>query len=69
MGRHAKHNAHRGGRKLGCSGQPVCMEDQFNDVVVEEVLIHTVTDGKELDNAVAGEPLTQQGEVDGDDVE
>ena len=29
-------------------------EDQFDDVVIEEVLIHTVTDEKELDNAVAG---------------
>ena len=41
-------------------------EDQFDDVVVEEVLIHTVMD-EELDNAVAGEP--QQGEADEDDVE
>ena len=45
------------------------VEDQFDDVVIEEALIHTVTDDKELDNAVAGEPLMQQGEVDGDDVE
>ena len=43
-------------------------EDQFDDVV-EEVLIHTVTDEKEVDNAGAGEPLAQQGEADGDDVE
>ena len=43
-------------------------EDQFDDVVTEEVLIHTVTD-EELDNAVAGELLTQQGEADEDDVE
>ena len=43
-------------------------EDQFDDVA-EEVLIHTVTDEKELDSAVAGEPLTQQGEADEDDVE
>ena len=41
-------------------------EDQFDDVV-EEVLIHTVTDEQELDSAVAGEP--QQGEADEDDVE
>ena len=38
------------------------VEDQFDDVVIEEALIHTVTDDKELDNAVAGEPLMQQGE-------
>ena len=44
-------------------------EDQFDNVVIEEVLIHTVTDEKELDNAVAGEPLVQQGEADEDDVE
>ena len=44
-------------------------EDQFDDVVIGEVLIHTVTDEKESDNAVAGEPLAQQGEADGDDVE
>ena len=37
-------------------------EDQFDDVV-EEVLIHTVTDEKELDNAGAGEPLAQPGEA------
>ena len=43
-------------------------EDQFDDVVVEEVLIHTVMD-EELDNAVAEEPLAQQGEADEDDVE
>ena len=43
------------------------VEDQFDDVVVEEVLIHTVTD-EELDNAVVGEPLAQQGEADEDDV-
>ena len=41
-------------------------EDQFDDVVVEEVLIHTVTD-EELDSAVEGEP--QQGEADENDVE
>ena len=41
-------------------------EDQFDDVV-EEVLIHTVTDEQELDSAVEGEP--QQGEADEDDVE
>ena len=45
------------------------MEDQFDDVVIEEVLTHTVTDEKELDNAVVGEPLVQQGEADEDDVE
>ena len=45
------------------------MEDQFDDVVIEEVLIQTVTEEKELDHAVAGEPLTQQGEADEDDVE
>ena len=44
-------------------------EDQFDDVVIEEVLIHTITDEKELDHAVAGKPLVQQGEADGDDVE
>ena len=44
-------------------------EDQFDDVVIEEVLMHTITDEKELDHAVVGEPLVQQGEVDGDDVE
>ena len=44
-------------------------EDQFDNVVIEEVLIHTVTDEKELDNAVVGEPLTQQSEADEDDVE
>ena len=44
-------------------------EDQFNDVVIGEVSIQTVTEGKELDNVVAGEPLTQQGEADEDDVE
>ena len=43
-------------------------EDQF-DNVVEEVLIHTVTDENELDSAGAGQPLTQLGEADGDDVE
>ena len=42
------------------------VEDQFDDV---EVLIHTVTDEKELDSAVAGEPLARQGEADEDDVE
>ena len=45
------------------------VEDQFDDVVIEEVVIHTITDEKELDHAVAGEPPTQQGEVDEDDVE
>ena len=44
-------------------------EDQFDDVVIEEVLIHTITDEKELDHAVVGEPPTQQGEADEDDVE
>ena len=44
-------------------------EDQFDDVVIEEVLIHAVTDEKELDNAVVGEPHAQQGEADEDDVE
>ena len=44
-------------------------EDQFNDVVIGEVLIQTVTEEKELDQAVVGEPLTQQGEADEDDVE
>ena len=44
-------------------------EDQFDDVVIEEALIHTVTDEKELDNAEAGEPLAQQGEMDENDVE
>ena len=42
------------------------VEDQFDDVV-EEVLIHTVTDEQELDSAVEGE--LQQGEADEDDVE
>ena len=45
------------------------VEDQFDDVVIEEVLIHTVMDEKELDHAVAGEPLMQQGEVDENDLE
>ena len=43
-------------------------EDQFDDVVIE-VLIQTVTEEKETDHAVAGEPLTQQGEAGEDDVE
>ena len=41
-------------------------ENQFDDVI-EEVLIHSVTDEQELDSAVEGEP--QQGEADEDDVE
>ena len=45
------------------------VEDQFDDVVIEEVVIHTITDEKELDHAVVGEPPMQQGEVDEDDVE
>ena len=44
-------------------------EDQFDDVVIEEVLIQTVAEEKELDHAVVGEPLTQQGGADEDDVE
>ena len=44
-------------------------EDQFDDVVIGEVSIQTVREGKELDHVVAGEPLTQQGEADEDDVE
>ena len=46
------------------------VEDQFNDVIVEdEVVIQTVMEEEELDHAVAGEPLTQQGEADEDDVD
>ena len=66
MGRHAKHNAHWRGRKLGHIDSQSAAEDQFDDVV-EEVLIHTVTDEQELDSAVPEEP--QQGEADEDDVE
>ena len=43
-------------------------EDQFDDVVIEEVLIQTVAEEKELDHAMAGEPLTQQGKMAEDDV-
>ena len=43
-------------------------EDQFDDVVIE-VLIQTVTEEEELDHAVAGEPLMQQGDADEDDAE
>ena len=45
------------------------MEDQFDDVVIEEVLIQTGAEEKELDKAVAGELPTQLGEADEDDVE
>ena len=46
------------------------MEDQFDDVIVEdEVVIQTVMEGEELDHAVVGEPLTQWGEADEDDVD
>ena len=44
-------------------------EDQFDDVEIEEVLIQTVTDDKELEHTVVGEPLTQQGEADEDNIE
>ena len=45
-------------------------EDQFDDVIVEdEVVIQTVMEEEELDHAVVGEPLTQQGEADEDDVD
>ena len=45
-------------------------EDQFNDVIVEdEVIIQTVMEEEELDHAEAGEPLTQWGEADEDDVD
>ena len=44
-------------------------EDQFDDVVIEEVLIQTGTEDKELDKAVAGELPMQLGEADEDDVE
>ena len=44
-------------------------EDQFDDVVIEEVLVQTMTEEKETDHAVAGEPLMQQGEADEDSVE
>ena len=36
-------------------------EDQFDDVLIEEVLIQTVTEEEELDHAVAGEPLITAG--------
>ena len=35
----------------------------------DEVVIQTVTEEEELDHAVVGEPLTQQGEADEDDVD
>ena len=44
-------------------------EDQFDDVVIEEVLIQTGTEDRELDKAVVGELPTQLGEADEDDVE
>ena len=45
-------------------------EDQFDDVIVEDkVVIQTMTEEEELDHAVAGQPLTQQGKADEDDVD
>ena len=45
-------------------------EDQSDDVIVEdEVVIQTVMEEEELDHAVVGEPLTQRGEADEDDVD
>ena len=45
-------------------------EDQFDDVIIEdEVVIQTMMEEEELDHAVAGEPPTQQGEADEDDVD
>ena len=45
-------------------------EDQFDNVIIEDVVvIQTVTEEEELDHAVAGEPLTQRGEADEDDVD
>ena len=46
------------------------MEDQSDDVIVEdEIIIQTVMEAEELDHAVVGEPLTQWGEADKDDVD
>ena len=45
-------------------------EDQSDNVIVEdEVVIQTVTEEEEVDHAVAGEPLTQRGKADEDDVD
>ena len=38
-------------------------EHQFDDVIIEEVVIQTVTEEEELEHPVAGEPLAQLGDV------
>ena len=69
MGRHAKYNSTEEEENWDAVDSQSTAEDQDDDVVIEEVLIQTVAEEKESDHAVVGEPLTQQGEADEDDVE
>ena len=68
MGRHPEYNSTEEQENWDAVDSQSAAEDQFDDVVIEEVLIQTVTE-EELDHAVAGEPFTQQEEADEDDVE